>query len=129
MFSIRTFQKDDYPMYISWLSARNRPAPRFVDLPDLGVVVKDDREAAIGFLIESDSAVCGMGNFASNPDHKLRSDAVDFLIDSLVGLAKEKGYQRLFVNTNRGRLIARLKDKGFTVYDEHLTQLGADLCH
>ena len=130
MFKVRSFVPEDYAQYSQWLAERGRLANALENLPKVGSVIYDDEDDyAIGFLLDSGTKQCSMGCFASSPyaDEKKRSESIGLLIDHFIQLARDNGYQSIFMATNREKLLDRLMAKGFTVHDVNLTQVGRAL--
>lgn len=131
MMRFRPFTPADYPQYSQWLESRDRPLPEFDDLPEWGrMAYDDDGEYCVGFIFAQGPRIAILCNFASNPygDQEKRGSAVEALIDHLIQIAKNKGFEMVFVNTNRQKLIERLLNKNFMIYDEKITQLGRKIC-
>lgn len=130
MFKSRDFIEDDYKSYEKWLHDRGRVALDYEDLPHLGktVLVGDDPICA-GFIHRNDSSICSIGNLASDGsrDKELRGRAVDYLIDELIIDVKNLGYKMVTVTTNKSKLLDRLYDRGFDLFDSNLVQVGRAL--
>lgn len=129
MFKTRAFAQDDYPKYAEWLSIRSRPIPEYESLPNHGIVIFDESDDCVMAFLSSQKNICAFCNFASNPhiDSLLRSDAINFCLDSLLDKAKQMGFTQAFVNTNKQRLVERCQKRGFEIYDEEIVQLGRSL--
>lgn len=127
MFEVRKFNFEDYPKYAEWLSVRDRPVPRSEHLAKEGFIAFDDNDDYIvAFLFSANDKICSFGNFASNPyaDKQKRAESVEFLVDYMIEIAKERHFEMAFINTNRSVFVNRLLKKQFKVYDSNLTQLG-----
>jgi len=122
----REFTDKDYWQYVEWLLSRGREAPAQDELSHKGYVVFDkDQDIAIGFMIDSNKS-CVLGHFASNPEieNKDRGEAVDYLLDLLVEKAKASGYRYVMMSTNLPRLMQRLEERDFMIFEENMTHLG-----
>lgn len=128
-FKVRQFNGEDHPAYKQWLQERGRVVNELVNLPGGVMVYDDENDYAAGFLYHSSVEQCFIGSLASNPhaDKDKRSDAVEFLLDHLMTMAKDKGYKTVFATTNKRMLLDRLLKKNFKVYDTNLTQLGMEI--
>lgn len=119
------FQKD-YPAIVGWWQTHGFPPVPEAMLPVHGLMVEvDGLPLAAGFVYRTDSLMGWMEFLVSNPDAgiKIRSVALDTLIDGLTRVAKELGIQHMITTTNRSGLVRRLEKNGFQVGDTQTTQL------
>lgn len=118
---VRDFDRDsDYETAVSWWKARNYLVSPLFMLPPNGLVICDgDTPVAMGFLMRTDAGVAGPCHLASNPvaAGKIRHQALDLLLNSLVERAKELGHRVICAETNLEPLVDRYKRLGFAVSD------------
>lgn len=123
MFSLRNFEPRDYADFGLWHEDRGKPVASLEYLGEGYVVSDENGKAAMGFIYRLDKTMVA-GNFISNNRSERKKEAVDFLVESLVKVAKESECTLLVVNTNKPKLIERLAGHDFEVYEEGLTQMG-----
>lgn len=127
MFKGRFYKSDDYPMLKDWWAGHRdwTPVPEEM-LPNLGVIVStDDKDLCAGFLYITNSKMCLMEWVVSNPKapREGRGESIDFLLEALKTIAKEKGYSVIFTMTGHPVFKSRLVQHGFQITDENMTHL------
>lgn len=127
MLHSRTFNKEkDYTLWSQWWEHHERPVPLSL-VPDLGLIIDyNNVPLAAGFLAAPQGAAICMGNIAGNPNatKEHRNEALNFLIKSLLDLAKRSEYTVVCVSTNVPALKARYERLGFFVTDTNVTHYG-----
>lgn len=87
-------------------------------LPSVGHIAYDDRTPiAAGFLLCTDTSLCIMEYFVSNPnvDWKLRSDAIIMITKELIEDARFLGFSSVAASFKSDRLAEKAKETGFKV--------------
>lgn len=118
----RYFTALDYPMISTWWAARQWPSLPIEMLPKNGFVV--DNYCA-GFLYSTDSQICWMEFLVSNPatDSKARNEAMNLLIATLLGRAKDLGFSIIFTSVIDEKLKNRYQTHDFIVTETGMTNL------
>lgn len=86
-------------------------------LPAVGHIAYDDRTPiAAGFLLCTDTSLCIIEYFVSNPnvDWKLRSDAIIMIIRELIEDSRFLGFSRVVASFDSDRLLEKAKETGFS---------------
>lgn len=108
-----------------WANERLWPAFAFAFLPRFGFVVDG---IVAGFLYRTDSAVCYLDSFISDPksDRDARRAALDLLIDALKAEAKELKFTAIVAppSSNLTDLIARAERHGFRKVNDCTYMIG-----
>lgn len=128
MLKAHGFSSDEhYEQICSWWRAHNWPVLPVEALPAIGRVVSHNGvNVCAGFLYRTDSAICLLEWIVSNPDFKdkpTRSDAIDFLIQNLLGAAQKLRPSIVFSYAKNDRLLKRYQDLGFQVSDKDMTHV------
>lgn len=126
MFEVRAFTEDDYLEFGEWHELRGRPVMKYDYLsPEgcRGLVVHDEKESLVMGFLYSFGKMGVIGGLASKPKAEHRGEAMDVLLKTLVGMAKESGHEVAIINTNRPTLIARFEHLGFSACDRDMVQL------
>lgn len=118
----------DYQDVAAWWKAWGWPEIPREALPEMGLIVSEGEvKICAGFLYRTDSCMCCIDFFVSNPEaeKKQRDAAMQMLINSLVGKAKESGFKAVFsfVRRKDGGLIRRMIRAGYTVTDREMCHL------
>lgn len=127
---IREFSQKDYAEIIRWVQDREYPFPDYALLPGIGFVAEQEGlMVAVGFLYRMGAGVAMISSLYSNPSvEKLsRQEAVNFVIQTLVGKAKDLKIKRVTVASNIDRIVDRFKDLGFLVGDKNVTHLYMEI--
>ncbi len=120
----------DWPL-LAGFWGRKLGVPTVEDLPPTGLVaVREDGVLLCGaFLVKSDTNTASLAFVCGNPDISKveRSEALDAVILSLVGIAMKNGFTRVGVATNVPALQARYERLGFALSDENVKCYGGYL--
>jgi hypothetical protein len=118
----------DYALLKSWWEQRSYPAQEPEFLPPTGLIISHEgADICAGFLFKTDAKIAVLGHVVSTSksvDKILRSEALDHLIESLVGHAKECGFAVVTCSSNIPRLNERYEALGFSKSDENETHYG-----
>lgn len=102
----------DYEDFKAWYAPRldNPVGPEF--LPKVGYVV---RGIAMGFLYQTDSAVCHIEGLVANPAVKgsERNAALDQVVLAIISEARKLGFKTLHGQTELLAIVERAKKLGF----------------
>lgn len=109
---IREYKPTDYETIKGWCKARNINAPEESALPKTGFI---DDELAVGFLYSTDSSVCMIDGYVSNPNSgkEDRSLALDKITDFLICSARSLGFKFVKADTKNKSISARCLKHGF----------------
>lgn len=116
---VRWINQNDYEQFLRWWKWFRFPAPSIEFLPENGlgglVVSKDDMDICAGFLYLTNSKIAWIEYIVSNPDYrsKDRTDALKILIQELVLIGIERGYECFYTTVKNLNLINHFKDVGF----------------
>jgi hypothetical protein len=125
---IRVLKLDeDLPKLQGWWKARKFPPANPEFLPPTGVMVSvNGVDTCAGFLFKSDANAAIIGNIVSNPEApgKDRNEALDLLIATLAGIAKNDGFGMVCCSTNLPRLMDRFQSHGFIKTDDSVSNFG-----
>lgn len=119
---VRRVTREDYEALKGWWSAQKWEAPPLECLPTVGFMIED---VCAGFLYQTDSAFSWLEFVIANPDtdKKVRSEALDLVINALTKASKELGYKAIYTTLNHPKLIERYQKHGFMKTDEGITAL------
>lgn len=118
--------QDHYSTLSKWWNHYDFSPPPVHSLPKTGVVIyNSETPICAGFLYKTDSSISWMEFIVANPksDKRLRSEALDVLINCLTYVAKENGFKIIFTSSDLPKLIERKQKHGFIVGDQNVTQL------
>lgn len=120
--TLRYYDRDrDYPMLESWWRGHNMEPLAPAVLPKVGiVVVNGDAPLCVGFLYQTDSAICHVEWFLRNPvaPKELMVGAIEALIESLCLTARELGFRVAYMAVKNESLIRKAKACGFVVHED-----------
>jgi GNAT superfamily N-acetyltransferase len=123
---------EDYPLLCSWWKVHGWPEIPPDHLPPTGFLVRTEEgePAAAGFIYFTGTAFAIFEWAVVNPecrDRKLRTKALDTLLDHARGLARRTGVKTLFTSAHSRNYpwISRLERNSFTVTDSNMTNLIA----
>lgn len=110
---IRKFDiSKDFIIIQEWFRSWRLAVPEMASLPKHGFI--DDNHAA-GFLVSTDTNICYLDFFISNPD--LSKDSRDPILDKIVVelmiLADQLGFKYIKFETNNLSIAERGLEKGF----------------
>lgn len=118
----------DYPVICDWWERHSWTAIPLNHLPDTGLVVcAEGKPVCAAFLYFTGTAFCVLEFIVSDPDSdkNIRSECLDYLLESAKTLAKRQGAETIFTTADHKGLIARLQDHKFQVTDRDVTHLVA----
>jgi len=112
----------DREMLVGWWKKHDFPPPPERYLPQVGIIVD---ECAAGWLYETGTPLAWVEWVVGDPDcDKLkRRQALGGLLVTLLQIAKTKGITDIFTSSNHPGWIETLKENGFIVADNNVTQL------
>lgn len=111
MYNVRVLTEEDYPVLCKWWQFWRFPAPPQDCLPSNGtggiMVSKGDVDICAGFIYFTNSKLTWLEFIVSNNEYreKDRSEAIQFLIDELCGIAERQGYKAVFSSIKNKNLI------------------------
>lgn len=96
----------------SWFQARGMVPPSRKEIPGHGFIIKD---LAAGFLICTDTKVCMMEFFVSNPnsDKSMRKAAISKIASALISKATALGYETIKCDSTIDAIKFQAMDLGF----------------
>lgn len=106
----------------------NWPVVPASHLPSNGLVVVDEDTGqflSAGFIYRTDSPIGWMEWIVTNPEAKIkkRTNSLNYLVSSLVGLAKEMGVQTLFATLKSKGLVKLYKKHGLRETEKEATNM------
>ncbi len=110
-----------------WYAERKFPAPNPKFLPPLGAVIFEmEKPVCAGFIFGSDANTAIIGHLVSDPAASAisRHECLDFLINELIHVAKEIGFEMVCCSTNLASLMPRFERHGFVKTDENVSNFG-----
>ena len=122
MLKYRLLKEEDYHTLCKWWKDNRFPIPPRDFLPNNGldgiIVYKGDTELAAGFIYETSANKLAwieyiVANFEVK-DKVLRKEAKDFLIQSLIDIARNMNKKYLFSSLKKESLIKDFEDNGFS---------------
>lgn len=102
----------DYETLSLWLKNHNKPSMNKDLFSDSGFMVD---EIVAGFLYKTNSSICLVENFISDPTSKknLRRAAINTLFKTIIDEAKSCGFKMMFTSVQLNSLHKNLKDLEF----------------
>lgn len=102
----------DYEILTNWLLLHNKPIINKELLSDSGFIIDD---IVAGFLYKTNSAVCIVENFISNPisDKNDRRIAINTLFETIIKEAKNLNFQFMFTAVQLNSLHKNLINLDF----------------
>ncbi|HUV84687.1 MAG TPA: hypothetical protein VMV86_03210 [Methanosarcinales archaeon] len=130
-FEFRLLEEGDYENTLVkwWKDWRWAEPPAKDSLPQDGLcgvmVSKDGVNICAGFIFLTNSKTAWCEYIISNFEYKEddRGAAVEYLIDTLSVIAKEKGYKYIFTSLNNEVLIKRYERSGYLVGSKGCTEM------
>lgn len=120
MFQLKLTTKDDYPELADWWKWHRFPSPSIELLDNLrfGLMVSlNNKNICAGFVYFTNAKAFGLTEYIVSTykvkDKALRKDAIEFLITSLIELAKTKGVKVLYSSLKNESLVEHYKNCGF----------------
>lgn len=110
---MREFERPQDLLTINkWLSTYDMGDLCADDIPDVGFIVDD---VACGFLCETNTSVCFIEGFITNPLalSDQRNKAIWEIADAVLQVAKSSGYKRCILLSNDKTVLNRGKILGF----------------
>lgn len=113
MVKCRPVERTDHEKINSWNNARCLPFIAEHMFPDVGYVVDD---IAAGFLYQTDSSLCFIDGYISNPasDKAERKEAFDLITDNIIRAAKDHGFLSILAYTQHPEIMKRCVRYHFT---------------
>lgn len=115
-----------YEMLSNWWLGHNWPSPPVSHLPTYGIISNlNGKPSAAGFIYQTDSAFCLFEWIIVNPEVRRaeRSEAISGLIEKAKEVARELGFQTIFMSVKSESLIGRLAKHGFQINDRSMADL------
>lgn len=115
----RALTELDYPMLCEWGRWFRFDIPQQKFLPNNGLggimITKDGIDICAGFLFFTNSKIAWLEFVVSNPKYREtdRNQAIEFLINQLVYIAKDKGFEAIFTSVKHPNLIKKFENIGF----------------
>ena len=127
---VRYLRHDDYDNFlVDWWESWNWVPPTRDMLPENGtggiVVSKDGVDICAGFIYFTNSKMAWLEFIVSNKEYRQsdRKDAIEFLINTLSLVAKDKGFNYIYASIKNTSLIDRYKASGFKAGDSGCTEM------
>jgi hypothetical protein len=118
--------KSEYDIIAKWWPCHNWPVMPYDALPESGLIIYSESTPIVAaWLYKTDSSISWLEFMVSNPDvdKKVRGEAIDLLINSLIELAQSSGFKIIFSSIRVPRLIKRMEECGFSVTDTKMTNM------
>jgi hypothetical protein len=114
---IKRVNEDDFKRIRLWNRLRSMTTLKRDYYPEIGFIVDD---VCAGFIVQTDSLICFLDGFASNPhsDKAVRDQALDLLSDTLVNFAHQRGYKLIMAYTRHPSIKKRCRKYGFAYKGE-----------
>lgn len=120
MITVHAYNKKDDSIVDKWCEAYGLP-PQSLDKPNLGFMAFcDGLPLVAGFLRTAEGALGIIEGLIASPEAtgKLRSDAINAVIDEILGTASLHAMKRIMATTNNPAVIERAKLYGFRKSDQ-----------
>lgn len=116
--NMRRFIVEDIAQVNSWYRARAMPTVSEHLFPDIGMIVDG---IGAGFIYQTDSSMCFLDGYISNPEttREERAEAFDKISHALILTAKEYGFSQILAYTKNSEIRKRCERFGFTARGEH----------
>lgn len=131
---IRLTTPEDYPQLVSWWQWHRFPPPPIELLDNLrfGIMVHDgETNIAAGFIYFTNAKAYGMLEFVVSTykvrDKKIRKQAIQKLLLTLIELAKSKGVKMLYSSIKNPNLMQSYIDCGFIKGSTNTTEMIINL--
>lgn len=114
---------------VGWWEGYGFSAPVREFLPDEGtggiIVYSGDTPICAGFIYETNSLTAWSEWIISDKGYQGddRGDSISLLLQSLEGLARDKGFKFIFANNNNAALVGHYKNNGYTVGCTNSTEI------
>ena len=130
-FDVRLLKDNDYSDTLVgwWKDWRWAEPPAKDSLPQgatCGVMVsRGDVDICAGFIFLTNAKTAWCEYIVSNFNYREddRHEAIDFLIESLSLIAKDKGYKYIFTSLNNSALIKRYEECGYIAGSKGCTEM------
>lgn len=109
----RVFRDEDIDEINDWFEERNEAGISLDVLSRTGLIVPG---VACGFLYATDSRICFLDFYVSNPNipYEYRQKAMDIITEKHLATATERKYRFIFAGSDKSGIIDRCKRLGFT---------------
>lgn len=129
-FTCRLLKEGDYDnTLVKWWKDWRWTAPPKDMLPQDGLcgvmISKDDQDICAGYIYLTNSSVANLEYIISNFNYKEddRHEAIEFLIESLSVIAKERGCKYIFTSLKNKSLIDRYEACGYSTGSTSCTEM------
>lgn len=118
MRQFKKWDRADLAEMNSWYRLRGEPELTEDALPTVGYI---EPSVGAGFLFTTDSGVCLMENFITNPraSSEDRSAAIEGIVSRLLLAAKNLNFKHIVAITQSGSIAARARQHGFVSLGEY----------
>lgn len=117
---------EHYAEVAGWWSKHKWPIIAPDTLSKLGIVVRDgEQNVCVGWLYRTDSTIAWLEFIVANPDAsgKTRYKALDLLIETLTGHAKDLGFEAVFSSLQHHGLMKKFMKAGYVPTDTGITNM------
>lgn len=99
-------------MIDEWYHERNMDAPPHSSYPEVGFIVPG---VAVGFLYQTDSDICMLDGYVSNPKstEEERDEALDAITTALLDMGRYNGFKECLIISQSKAILARAKKYRF----------------
>lgn len=117
--TIRSYQKNDWPIILSWWKAENEIAPIETMMPlDSSFIANIDGQPALAvcLYLTNTPEITYVENFIGNPEFRgsVRNKATHILLDHINNFAAKLGYKRMLCFSEKPALQSYYEKIGFT---------------
>lgn len=115
LMEYRFYQAVDHPMIAKWWESWGWDVLPEIALPTTGIIVTNEGEdIAAVFLYKTDSCVCWAEHFVANKtaSRDARKGGVEFLIRTVMEVAKEQGFMMMMASMQHKGLIGKMMEAG-----------------
>ena len=131
MYKARILDLDkDYKTVKKWWKAWGWTPFLKVLLPPTGIMISyEGKDICAGWIYKTDTPICWFENIISDKgaDRKIRDKALDVLLDSMNGTAKNLGFHAAMTSVSSSSLIKRLGEHGYKETDKNMTNYLKEL--
>ena len=131
IFSTKALRAEDYDnTLVGWWNDWGGQAPSKEFLTEDGLsglmIWDEDTPICAGFLYDTNSKIAWIDWIISNKNYRKkphRNNAINYLLDSLIGVAQSMDKKYIFANNNNPLLVNHFVGKGFSVGAKNQTEL------
>ena len=124
MFEVKPYSPENYAELSQWWAEWGWPPIPEAYLPPDGLIVSaEGKNICAAFLYRTNTPICWAENYISfkGADKRIRQNALDLLIESLVEKAMTFNFQVVMSSIHHPVLGKRLEKSGFIVSDTNMT--------